>query len=87
MAIDLPPTAIGKDYSDQFLAESPSNSGFILGYKGILSLMLSSEEGVEFNLGGAVYGIDLSPLAIKLPAVGRIELNSLKLGLYEKGSC
>lgn len=73
ISIDLPPTAIGKDYVEGFrITESPSNKGYQINMNGIFGILLSWEEGLEINIASAVYGVDINPLGIKLPAVGRL---------------
>ena len=74
IVVDLPPTAIGKDYVDGFqLTVPPSNKGYQTNINGLFGVILSPEEGFEINIASAVYGIDINPSAIKLPAVGRLE--------------
>ena len=72
--VDLPPTAVGKDYriDGQVIGTPPSGSGLQLSVGGLIGLIVSPEEGIEINLLGLTAGIDLSPLALKLPAIGRI---------------
>ena len=72
--LDLPPTAVGKDYriNGQILGTPPSGTGLQLSMGGLLGLIVSPEEGVEINLLGLTAGIDLSPPALKLPAIGRL---------------
>lgn len=73
MKLDLPPTAIGKDYlSDGFVASAPSGSGFQVSLFGLLGVMAAVEEGVEVNLLGLTFGLDPKDLALKLPGVGRL---------------
>lgn len=75
LELDLPPTAIGKDYlGHQLFDSAPSGSGFQISFYGMLGVLVSSVEGVEFNLLGLTVGIDPVPLAIKLPMVGRVDL-------------
>jgi len=73
LAVDLPATAIGKDYIDRvgFVA-APSNTGFQFSAHGLLGVTLALEEGFEVNILGASYGVDLNPLALKLPGIGRL---------------
>ena len=73
-AVDLPPTAIGKDFlgEDGWLARTPSGSGFQLSIFGLLGILASWDEGVEINLFGLVFGIDPLAPALKLPGLGRI---------------
>jgi hypothetical protein len=73
LEIDLPPTAIGKDYVDRIgFAEAPSKTGFQFLAHGVFGVTLALEEGIEINLLGATYGVDLYPPALKLPCIGRI---------------
>ena len=74
LALELPPTAIGKDYLPEggFFHKPPSGSGLQLSLGGLFGLMLAPEEGIELNLLGLTAGIDFSPPAIKLPGVGRV---------------
>ncbi len=70
---DLPPTAIGKDYlGNSVFAAAPSGSGVQFSVVGVLGLTASSVEGLELNLLGLTFGLDLWPPAIKLPMLGRI---------------
>ncbi len=73
MVLDLPPTAIGKDYlSDGIVASTPSGSGYQVSLFGLLGIMAAVEEGVEVNLLGLTFGIDPKDLALKLPGIGRL---------------
>ena len=73
----LPSNALGKDYLDggRFLAPSPSRTGWQLSLYGVLGLTLAVQEGLELNLLGLVFGIDLARPALKLPLVGRLGLS------------
>jgi len=74
LSLDLPPTAIGKDYlpGGAMLASAPSGRGMQFSLNGLLGLTVAPEEGIEFNLLGLSAGLDLNPPAIKLPGIGRI---------------
>lgn len=76
LRLDLPPTAIGKDYIPHagLFAGTPSGTGAQFSLVGALGLMVSAEEGVELNVLGLTLGVDPLDLAIKLPGVGRLEL-------------
>ncbi len=77
LELDLPPTAIGKDFLGHQLYDSaPSGRGFQLSFYGVLGILVSQVEGIEVNLLGLTFGIDPVPLAIKLPMIGRINLLS-----------
>jgi hypothetical protein len=73
LEIDLPPTAIGKDYlRDRMIATAPSGSGFQVSLNGVLGFTASGVEGLEVNLLGLTFGFDPYPPAIKLPIFGRV---------------
>ena len=74
--LDLPPTAIGKDYLGRRLfARAPSGSGFQFSLFGLLGVTAALEEGLELNILGLSFGIDPKDPALKLPVVGRIGAN------------
>jgi hypothetical protein len=74
LGLDLPPTAIGKDYlsGGRVFGPAPSNTGWQLSLLGVLGLTVAMEEGVEFNVLGLALGIDPLDLALRLPGVGHI---------------
>ena len=74
LSVDLPPTAIGKDYipGGGIAAKTPSGTGYQLSLFGLLGVMAGIEEGVEVNILGLTFGIDPKDLAIKLPLAGRL---------------
>jgi hypothetical protein len=73
LKLDLPPTAIGKDFlGDRIVGSAPSGSGFQLSLAGLFALTASGVEGLEVNLLGLTFGIDPFSPALKLPLVGRI---------------
>lgn len=74
LKLDLPPTAIGKDYiaGGGFFARSPSGTGYQVSLYGVLGLMLGIEEGIEINVLGLTFGIDFKQPALKLPGIGRL---------------
>ncbi len=80
LRLELPSTAIGKDYQpwNKSLSKSPSGTGAQLSFKGYAGVLVGLEEGVELNLFGLTAGIDAWPPALKLPAVGRIGFSDLK---------
>ena len=79
LRLDLPPTAIGKDYLPEaaLFASAPSGGGFQFSLLGLLGVTIAAEEGVELNLLGLSAGIDLSPPAIKLPGLGRLGMSAV----------
>ncbi len=76
--LDLPPTAIGKDYlpAGDLFASAPSGGGLQFSLLGLLGLTIAAEEGVEVNVLGLSLGIDVSPPALKLPGLGRLGMAS-----------
>lgn len=74
LGLELPPTAVGKDFLglDQVFATSPSGSGYQVSLFGVLGLLAAVEEGLEVNLLGLTFGIDPLDLQLKLPGLGRI---------------
>ena len=72
--IELPAHAIGKDYlaPGDFFTNTASNTGFKLSAYGVLGMSAGLKEGVELNLFGLHFGLDLWPPALKLPIVGRL---------------
>jgi hypothetical protein len=72
--MDLPPTAIGKDYpiNGSLVDSAPSGTGYQFSMLGILGLMMAREEGIEMNLLGLTFGIDFHRPALKLPFIGRL---------------
>ena len=73
LEVDLPPTAIGKDYlGDRLVATAPSGSGVQVSLYGLLGFTASGVEGLELNLLGLTFGAGLFPPALKLPIIGRI---------------
>jgi hypothetical protein len=73
LGLQMPVTAIGKDYLGYaLLASTPSGTGYQVSLLGALGLMLAVDEGIEINLLGLSAGIDLRRPALKLPGLGRI---------------
>lgn len=78
LRLDLPPTAIGKDYipGGGLVAPTPSGTGYQVSLFGLLGVMAAAEEGLEINLLGLTFGIDFRDPAIKLPLAGRIGIGA-----------
>ncbi|WP_281558324.1 DUF3750 domain-containing protein [Thalassomonas sp. RHCl1] len=74
LGLDLPSTAIGKDYSPitKLVGPSPSGSGYQFSLLGMLGVTVGVEEGLEVNLLGLNFEFDIFDLAIELPGIGRI---------------
>ncbi|MFK8139345.1 MAG: DUF3750 domain-containing protein [Bdellovibrionales bacterium] len=71
---ELPPHAIGKDWlvNSAFLSKNESGTGFQISIYGLLGLNLGLAEGIEFNILGMIFGLDVLRPAIKLPFIGRL---------------
>ena len=78
LKVDMPPTAIGKDYlpTGQMFAETPSGTGYQVSVFGLAGLLVGREEGFEFNLLGLTFGYDFKNPALKLPLIGRVDFSN-----------
>jgi hypothetical protein len=74
LKLDLPPTAIGKDYipGGGLVAPTPSGTGYQFSLFGLLGVLAGKEEWIEVNLLGLTFGVDIKDPAIKLPIAGRV---------------
>jgi len=71
LRLDLPPTAIGKDYlGGRILAPAPSGTGWQVSLFGLASITLAREEGLEFALLGVGFGLNPLDFEIRLPGIG-----------------
>jgi hypothetical protein len=77
LRLDLPPTAIGKDFlgSRVFVASTPSGTGWQFSAYGLLGASVAVEEGFELNLLGLSVGIDVNDLGLRLPGIGFVGFN------------
>ena len=78
LRMDLPATAIGKDYpvNGSFVAHTPSGTGYQVSMLGVLGVSMAREEGFELNLLGLNFGIDFLKPALKLPFIGRLGVDA-----------
>lgn len=76
LRLELPTTAIGKDYlsNGAIAARAPSGTGYQLSLFGIFGVTAAAREGLELNLLGLAIGIDPESLAVKLPGLGNVGL-------------
>lgn len=74
LVVDLPPTAIGKDYlpNNALVAKTPSGTGYQVSLAGLVGIMAAIDEGLEVNVLGLSLGVDPLGLAVKLPGLGRV---------------
>ncbi len=77
LQMDLPATAIGKDYpiNGSVIDRTPSGTGYQLSMLGLLGVSVAREEGFEVNLLGLNFGIDFFKPALKLPFIGRLGMS------------
>jgi len=77
LGVTMPPNAIGRDFRPlPYAGLSDSGTGVEASLCGLIGVKLGWVEGVEVNLLGLVAGLDLRHPAVKLPAFGRIGLDS-----------
>ena len=74
LRLDLPPTAVGKDFlpGGAPVGLAPSGTGVQLSLVGLAGVLVGWEEGVEVNLLGLTFGLDWNRPALKLPGLGRL---------------
>ncbi len=74
----LPSTAIGKDYpyDGHWLRRTASGTGLTLTLGGYAGVTVGWVEGLEVNILGGVFGLDLRRPAIKLPGLGRFGMSA-----------
>lgn len=77
LGLDLPANAIGKDYRplDQPIGLSSSGRGVQASLLGLLGISLGLEEGLEINLLGLNFGLDLNSPGLRLPFIGRLGMD------------
>jgi len=73
LRLDLPASAIGKDYPvDGIVARTPSGTGWQVSLGGIVGVAAGRVEGIEINLLGLDAGVDFLRPALRLPGIGRL---------------
>lgn len=74
LRLDLPPTAIGKDYlgSTTFIDHAPSGTGWQVSLMGLAGVTVARDEGLELNVLGLGFGIDVDDQALRFPGFGRL---------------
>lgn len=72
LALDLPPTAIGKDWlgPSTLLAPAPSGTGWQVSLWGLAGATLAREEGLELQVLGLGFGLDVNDARFRLPGWG-----------------
>ena len=84
LGLDLPPTAIGKDYlgPDTFVAPATSGSGWQVSLWGLAGVTVAREEGIELNLMGLGFGLDVNDASVRLPGLGRWPGNAPRTAIH-----
>ena len=74
LRLDLPPTAIGKDWlgKTNFFSSSPSGTGYQFSVLGLFGILIGVEEGLEINILGLNFGIDVFDMSLRVPGIGRL---------------
>lgn len=77
LRLDLPPTAIGKDYTGvAILGPAPSGTGWQVSLFGLVGVTLAREEGLELQLLGVGIGLNPLDLELRLPGIGVVGAGS-----------
>ncbi|MBS4045034.1 MAG: DUF3750 domain-containing protein [Ferrovibrio sp.] len=76
LGLELPPTAVGKDWlgATTVFAPAPSGTGYQVNLFGLAGVTAAAREGLELNLLGLTIGVDILRPALKLPGIGRVGL-------------
>lgn len=74
LKVELPPTAIGKDWIGKGALGglSETKTGVQLSVLGALGFTVGTRDGVEINILGLTFGFDILRPAVKLPFIGRL---------------
>lgn len=77
LKLDLPANAIGKDYRtlDRPLGLSSSGSGVQASLLGLLGFNIGWGEGIEINVLGLNFGLDVNSPGLRLPFIGRFGMD------------
>ena len=78
LRLHLPPTAVGKDYlpGGAAVGLTPGGRGAQVSLLGLVGVLAGVDEGVEVNLLGLTFGVDLLAPALKLPVAGRVGVSA-----------
>ena len=74
LKLDLPATAIGKDWRpiSKVFGKSVSGTGVQASLYGLLGITAGYEEGLEVNILGLSIEVEIFDLALELPGIGRV---------------
>lgn len=76
MNLEMPATAVGKDYLGEGvrLSTTPSGTGWQVSLWGLIGVAVALREGIELHFLGTTIGVDFDDLSIKLPGIGTLGL-------------
>ena len=79
LRLEMPATAVGKDYIGSGLSfgRTPSGTGWQVSWSGLFGIAAALKEGVELHVLGLTIGIDPHDIAVKLPSLGTLSLRKL----------
>jgi hypothetical protein len=88
LGLDLPSTAIGKDWRpwSQTFGWSASGTGVQVSVYGLLGATIGLAEGLEVNVLGLSAELDLFDLALELPAIGRLGMQPVDVEPVQKST-
>lgn len=86
LELDLPANAIGKDYRslNDPIGLSATGKGIQASFLGLLGVSLGLQEGIEFNVLGLDFGLDLNHPALRLPFLGRLGMDNMIRDIREE---
>ncbi|HOI43052.1 MAG TPA: DUF3750 domain-containing protein [Elusimicrobiales bacterium] len=81
IGVELPSNAVGRDWlgGGRVASVSESGTGLQLSIYGLAGVTAGLSDGVEINLLGLNFGVDLLRPALKLPLLGRVGLRDKNL--------
>ena len=81
------PPPSGRNYLGpaSFVAHAPSGTGWQLSVLGLAGITVAREEGLELNLLGLGFGIDVNDLKLRLPGLGKFPSPLPALAAEEAG--
>jgi hypothetical protein len=75
LAVEFPPTAIGKDYlGPKLFGPAPSGRGFQFSLFGLVAFTVGKVEGIEINVLTMTFGINPFSRTVKLPILGPLPI-------------
>jgi hypothetical protein len=64
---------VGKDFlAPGFIARTPGGTGAQLNFFGLAGVLVSWDEGIEFNFAGLSFGVNPLRATLELPIIGNV---------------